>query len=216
MRYVTHGHRYAEVIFTSIEPYVTLLGEVFDTLNEIDDQMVIDEFKSSKRMAKSISQSLNRLIKTGLTARGWESESFIFADERYADTSKGIWRLDFAKEPLCAEVAFNHRSDIAWNLIKPTLASELNHVDKAVQTGGGLVITATDALKDAGGFDSAVGTYEDYVRYLRPLSQMLTAPLLIVGLMPPETFRIELEDRNGRKVGHVVALAKEETNNDEA
>lgn len=212
MRYVTHGHRYADILFASIEPYKTLLGEVFDTLDEIDDRMVIDEFVCGRRRAKSISQALNRLIKAGLTARGWKPESFIFADERYADSSKGIWRLDFAKEPLCVEVAFNHRSDIAWNLIKPTLASELNHVRKAVQTGGGMVIAATEELKSAGGFDSAVGTYEDYVQYLRPLSQILTAPLLIVGLLPPETFRIEFEERNGRKIGHVVTLAEEEVN----
>jgi hypothetical protein len=215
MRHIIHGHRYADVLFTSIEPYRTLLGEVFDTLDEIDDEMVVNEFVGNRRRAKSISQALNRLIKAGLTDRGWESESFIFADERYADSSKGIWRLDFAKEPLCVEVAFNHRSDIAWNLIKPTLASELNHVEKAVQTGGGMVIAATEELKSAGGFDSAVGTYEDYVQYLKPLSQMLTAPLLIVGLLPPETFRIEFEDRNGRKIGHVVTLAKEEVKHGE-
>ena len=136
------------------------------------------------------------------------AESYIFADEEYGRAAKGTWRLDFAKDALSVEVAFNHRSDISWNLIKPTLASELNHVQKAIQTSGGVVITATQAMKEAGGFDSAVGTYEDYVQYLRPLGTMLPAPLVIVGLEPPETFRIAVEDGKGSsRVGRVMKYA---------
>ena len=43
-------------------------------------------------------------------------------------------RLDFAKNDISIEVGFNHGEAIAWNFIKPTLAGELNHVEKAIQT----------------------------------------------------------------------------------
>ena len=60
---------------------------------------------------------------------------------------------DFAKENIAIEVAFNHGGNVSWNLIKPVLSSELNHVEKAIQTQAGIVITATDAMKKAGGYD---------------------------------------------------------------
>ena len=80
------------------------------------------------------------------------------------------------------EVAFNHGGNVSWNLIEPVLSSELNHVEKAIQTEIGVVITATDEMKKAGGFDGAVGSYEKYVEYCKPLMNLLTAPILIIGL----------------------------------
>jgi len=44
------------------------------------------------------------------------------------------------------EVAFNHGEATAWNLIKPVLASELNHVEKVIPTQAGVFITCTEAL----------------------------------------------------------------------
>ena len=129
-------------------------------------------------------------------------QSFIFADPDYSD-NKGTWRLDFAKEDVAIEVAFNHGGNVSWNLIKPVLSSELNHVQKAIQTKVGIIIAATDEMKKAGGFDGAVGSYEKYVEYLKPLNNILTTPLMIVGLLPPKTFEIVQEDINGKKIGHI-------------
>lgn len=208
MRFTVYGHRYGDFIFKNWPLHAGLYDEVLDVLASITDEDVIREFEKNKRAAKSISQAINTLIKDRLVKKGWESESYIFAEPEYAEMAQhsGVWRLDFAKDRLCIEVAFNHRSDISWNLIKPTLASELNHVMKAVQCDGGIIITATKEMKVAGGFDNAVGTYEDYVEYLKPLGQILTAPLMIVGLLAPESFRIETVSHDRRKVGHVVRL----------
>ena len=49
--------------------------------------------------------------------------------------------------------------------MKPVLASELNHVEKEIQTKMGVIITATDELKKACGFDSTVGTFEKFIEY---------------------------------------------------
>lgn len=208
MNFKVYGYRHADYLFSTLDEYKVLWGEILDALGSITDRMIIDDFESANRRAKSISEAVNRLIRIELSARGWKPESYIFADENYGPSARGTWRLDFAKEELSIEVAFNHRSDISWNLIKPTLASELNHVEKAIQTSGGVIVTATQAMKAAGGYDSAIGTFEDYVQYLKPLRNMLTAPLAIIGLEPPDSFHIDVVPGTGTsKVGEVVEYA---------
>lgn len=87
------------------------------------------------------------------------------------------------------------RITIAWNLIKPVLASELNHVAKDIQTSAGIIICATNGMKKAGNFDSAVGSYEKFLRYLLPLQNMLPTPILIIGLDAPDSFHVDKTSR---------------------
>lgn len=202
MKFITYSHRHAYEIFTVDENINKLWKEVVEALYSISDQDIIVEFNSEKRKAKSISEAINKLISDRLRKKGWAEQSYIFADREYSD-AKGTWRLDFAKEDIAIEVAFNHGGNVSWNLIKPVLSSELNHVEKAIQTKVGIVIAATDSMKVAGGFDGAVGSYEKYVEYLKPLNNLLTTPLMIVGLLPPETFRVIQENINGKKVGYI-------------
>ena len=129
------------------------------------------------------SHIVDRLIKDG-----WNEESPIFQDNRYSNKR---FRLDFAKNNFAIEVAFNHGEAISWNLLKPVLSGELNHVDKAIQTRIGIIIFATDSMKSAGGFDSAVGSYEKALRYLPIMMNQLTVPLIVVGLNEPDIFKIE-------------------------
>lgn len=202
MEYKTFSFRHAEEIFSVNEEFTFLWKEILDVLDNISDTDLIEAFNSGDRMAKSISEAINKLIAKGLKEKGWERESCIFADPDYAD-KKGTWRLDFAKDSIAVEVAFNHGGNVSWNLIKPVLSSELNHVQKAIQTKAGVVITATDAMKKAGGFDGAIGTYEKYIEYLKPLNNLLTTPMMIVGLEPPKTFVIEQKKEDKKMVGYV-------------
>ena len=155
----------------------------------------------------SISAAVNELIRDRLIPQGWSTESPIFADSKYNARSETRWRLDFAKDEVSIEVAFNHGEASAWNLLKPVLASELNHVKKAIQTSAGILICATEAMKKAGAFDGAVGTYESFVRYLAPLSNVLSVPILLVGLEPPETFWVEKFKVESKNSGRVVRLS---------
>ena len=156
---------------------------------------------------KSISLALNKLFHERFKDWKWQDESPIFQDEEYQGEK---WRLDFAKKgTLSIEVAYNHGGTIAWNLLKPVLASELNHVKKQAQTKIGIIITATRELQKVGGFDNAVGLYDNYVKYLKPLMNQLTVPLLIIGLHPPKYFKIvhrQFIKNDGKriKVGKVV------------
>lgn len=77
------------------------------------------------------------------------------------------------------------------------LAFELNHVKKAVQGKLGIYVCATDDLKKSGNIDSSSGSFEKVLRYLTPMMNQLTVPIMIIGLEAPTNFFI---DRNSKNV----------------
>lgn len=206
MKFETHAFRHANVILK--EPlFIKQYEEFLDVLRNISEANIIAKHNSygslnKEKTPKSLSKAINDLLKEGFLAKNWSSESGIFQDSQYTGDT---WRLDFAKQDISVEVAFNHSTVIAWNLIKPVLASELNHVEKAIQTKIGIIITATNAMKKQGGFDNAIGTFEKFLDYLPPLQNLLTVPLLIIGLSAPETFFVETEQYAPRKkIGKII------------
>ena len=199
MNFRVYSHRNALTIFENDEQFEVLWREVVESIHDIPDEELIYEFENSaRRNIKSLSEPINILIDRALVALDWSRQSPIFNDPEYLiDRNKTRWTLDFAKDEIAIEVAFNHGEAVAWNLLKPVLSSELNHVEKAIQTTAGIVITATNSLKVCGNFDNAAGTYEKFLRYLNPLMNVLTIPMVIIGLEAPESFRI---DRRTREV----------------
>jgi len=208
MEFIFHSFRHSAVILNE-SAFVNEFSEILEVINEISEQDLIDKHESYGRSnientPKSLSKAINDLIKEKFISKGWKPESKIFQDPNYQGDT---WRLDFAKKDISIEVGFNHSSVIAWNLTKPVLASELNHVSKAIQTQIGVIITATEELKQAGGFDGAIGTYEKYLEYLPPLNNLLTVPLLIIGLKAPQTFKIvETQYAQRKKIGNIVMI----------
>lgn len=184
-------------------------------LVEIHNQRVERGLASKKKgFPKAISDDINFLLDRELSSRGWDSQSALFQEPEYQQKRETRWRLDFSKSvpiqqtsgesvgrPLltgmAVEVAFNHGEAIAWNLLKPVLAAELNHVRKAIDIGAGVgvVICAASDMKKGGNFDNAVGEYEKFLRYLKPMRNQLTTPMLIIGLRAPKTFRISKSKR---------------------
>jgi len=197
LKYITTDHNNGLDIVKSNAELGVLWSEIESALAAISDERIKKQVPlSSNKM--SLSSAINDLIDEELTKRGWISQSAIFQGEKYKDKH---WRLDFSKRienpkkditGMAVEVAFNHGEAIAWNLMKPVLAAEINHVGTQTNIGAGvgIYICATKSLKKAGGFDGAVGEYEKVLRYLLPMAQKLTRPLIIVGLEAPETFKI--------------------------
>lgn len=224
MKYRVFSHRHAKQVLENTPEYRLLYQDVQESIENVTDSRLITHFKDNYetpgKAKKSISESINNLISVELVAAGWRPEARIFRD---ADFGDGKWRLDFAKNTsipesdsrpygeltetgLSIEVAFNHSGSIAWNLLKPVLASELNHVEKDIQTSVGIVITATRDLQISGGFDGAIGVFEDYVSHLIPLRDVLTVPILVIGLEAPETFRISHSKKGTTTFGHVEMI----------
>jgi hypothetical protein len=197
MEFVTHDHRFALNIVESNPELKSLWEEILEVIGSISDEELMAEYSAGKSRM-SLSEAINRLIDKRLVEKGWTPQSAIFQGNEYSDKR---WRLDFSKrisQPekgitgMAVEVAFNHGEAIAWNLIKPVLAAEINQVETQTNIGSGVgvYICATADLKDKGGFDGAVGEYEKVLRYLNPMFQKLTAPLIILGLESPKTFKI--------------------------
>jgi len=203
MEYKLHSFRHGKIILENEPTYLKVWGELLKAIESIDDEDIINHHQDNPRIAKSISESINNLLKDRLVSLGWNEESHIFQDNEY---SGNRWRLDFAKESISVEVAFNHGEAIAWNLLKPVLAGELNHVKKEIDTEIGVIICATKELKDNGGFDGAVGEYEKFLTYLDPLRDVLSVPIVIIGLEAPKTFKIKVEKIDGKNQGIVKRL----------
>ena len=224
MKFRIFSHRHAKQILENTPEYRFLYQEVQESIENVTEQRLITHFRDNyeipNKAKKSISESINNLLSVELVEAGWRPEAHIFRD---ADFGDGKWRLDFAKGTsipdsdsrpygevtetgISIEVGFNHAGSIAWNLLKPVLASELNHVEKDIQTSVGIVITATKNLQGAGGFDSAIGVFEDYVSHLVPLRDVLTVPILVIGLEAPESFRISHSKKGNTTYGHVEMI----------
>jgi hypothetical protein len=203
MEFVTYAHRHGETLLET--EYPELWHEVKEVIGSITDEELIKQFPISKNK-KSMSAAVNQLLKEKLVSKGWTKEAAIFQDPEYSIKAETAWRLDFAKKDISIEVAFNHGEALAWNLTKPVLASEMNHVRKAIETKIGIIILATEEFKKAGAFDGAVGEYEKAIRYLKPMNDLLTVPLVLIGLKAPKTFKIETSNDGNRKIGRIVMI----------
>ncbi len=164
MDFITHSHRNGFIIFQD-EKYKAIWNNIVKIITDISEEDLMAQHNSYEGVM-SLSHAINQILRERFIAEGWEPESYIFQDNQYKGDK---WRLDFAKDTVSIEVGFNHGEAIAWNLLKPVMASELNHINKAIQTELGVVITATSELKHVGAFDGAVGEFEKYLDYLKPM-----------------------------------------------
>jgi len=187
MELIKKSHRHSLAIIEQSIEFRTVFAELENAIDRITDQELIDDFLGrGEKRGKSLSKSINSLIKKNLKEENWHPEAKIFKPEEYSNP----WKLDFAKSPFSVEVAFNHGEATAWNLMKPVIASEINHVEKEIDTEIGVIVVATEELKKNGGFDTTIKTFEALDQFILPLTNYLTVPIVIVGLKAPKSFKI--------------------------
>ena len=118
-------HRNSNLVAQDSE-FIEEYEELLYALKSIGDRDLIDAYekrKKTRKGIKSLSEPINNLIKNKLKKLDWSAESGIFKEPPYNTTNIKRWRLDFAKNNIAVEVAFNHGEAIAHNIIKPVLSS---------------------------------------------------------------------------------------------
>lgn len=123
--------------------------------------------------------AINALFRERLSPLGWSPEPALF--ERTSGDYKG-WKMDFFKQGVGVEVAFNHAEAIPWNFIRLHLAGESGDVRADHQIDVGVAIFATRSLKKWARMDSAVGTFEKATIWLDLMRPILPVPIMVVGL----------------------------------
>lgn len=207
MEFEIYSHRHGQAIVEGNEEANEVFDELCKFIKSISEEEILEDFIKRRNLGNkdtSLSKVLNAKFKDNLPRLGWSNEVHIFKEEEYKSSSD--WRLDFAYEKLFSmEVAFNHSSAAIVNLMKPVLASEINHVRKELdgekRTNFGIIITATEELKKAGGFDGAIGAYEQYKKQFKPYMNFLITPTILIGIKAPKSYRFEKTKKKGDKTG---------------
>jgi hypothetical protein len=179
----------------------TLLENIFSNLSSITSDEVVNEF-SSNRNLKSISKPLNSIISDRFIKSNWIPEKPILSSNVNLSLSYSKrWTLDFYKNRIGLEVAFDHNVGIAWNLTKLFMAANENEFEKAIDIKLGVLITADNQLKTKGGFDGSIGTFEQYVEYSKVFESIYKMRILIIGLSAPNDFWIRHRKIGSKKIG---------------
>jgi len=220
MEFELYSHRNAQEIAESANFLKD--WEVFqEAIASVSDQDLKTAFKAlgarregrSKAGQKSLSHSINAVFRKKLGALGWDLEPALFTKEK-AGVGPSGWKLDFVKRlpnsrarrencTFAVEVAFNHSEAAAWVLTKLALACERTSMPKAIDATIGILVVMQSDLKKAGNFDGSCCTYDRYIHTIQVMHDLLRAPLLVVGLGPPKTFRLKGHARGVRIVGAI-------------
>jgi hypothetical protein len=91
--------------------------------------------------------------------------------------------------------------------VKNQFASSASNLLKEIEGEVGIVICPTIDLRRSGGFDGAVSTYEECISCLKMMENIITTPILVIGLDGLETFRINHTKEGNVKVGYVMEIS---------
>ena len=179
MKYETYAHRYADIILNSD---YALKQEIEEVIQFISFESILCEFEQEnlrrtavgKRLAQGKQSSINALFRREFSARGWETEKNVF-DDPANDLAMDFWKRDVG-----VDIAFNHRSFIGGDLLRLQAAAEVKTVIKV----GVYICPTKEFANDVSAKDgSSMVVFERTKWYLENFKPVLTAPILLVGLM---------------------------------
>ena len=79
MEYRVHSHRNALEILQGVKEYESLWFEITQSINALTEELLISDFEekyvAKGKATKSLSKTINRLLKEELTSRDWDAES---------------------------------------------------------------------------------------------------------------------------------------------
>lgn len=179
-----------------------LISEIVEQLLSISDDDIVSEQEAYVGRTKSISKPLTNIIEERMVHKEWNKEVRIFQSSNKSYQSNR-WSLDFEKDNISLEIAFNHEEGTAWNIIKGYISNKSTKIPKSITTIGSIIITATNDLKRIGGFDGSIGSYEKYQEYMGVLEELLEYPIILIGLEGPDTFLVKHKNVVNKKLARI-------------
>jgi hypothetical protein len=166
---------------------LSIINKFEGVLEVITDSDISFYFKHGNRKAKSISESIYKALEDYINTLSWNKNEPIFISD---EITSNMWCLDYQKENVGIIISFGHQANIVKNITMSILATEDNQLEKKNNIEIMIILTVTNDMKKAGGFDGAVGSYEKYLESLIPMRSMIHSPLIIYGLKKPKSFYI--------------------------
>ncbi len=207
MKYKFYSFNQAETILRESNTYSETLRNILDIIDNISDISLIKKFEDIGKNSKSISNTITCLLEERLIEKNWVKESAIFTNFPFEINKSKRWTLDFYKNNIQLEIAFNHEEGTAWNIMKIPLSNKPNCYEHKQQVDLGIIITATNQMKRSGGYDSSVGSFEKYIEYLSAFNPFISTPILLIGLQSPDDFKIKHRNINRKKIGQVKEIS---------
>ena len=179
-----------------------LISEIVEQLLSIDDDEIVSEQEAYVGRTKSISKPLTNILEERMVHKEWNKEVRIF-QSNFKSYQTNRWSLDFEKDGISLEIAFNHEEGTAWNIIKGYISNKSTKITKTITTIGSIIITATNDLKRIGGFDSSIGSFEKYQEYMGVFEELLEYPIILIGLEGPDTFMVKHKNVVNKKLAKI-------------
>lgn len=206
MKYKSYSYNNANEIFMHNGDFKDTYENVLKIIDNITDDNLADKFEEVGKNSKSLSNTIYRLIEQKLIEQDWQKELHIFQDFAMDQSRSKRWTLDFYKNHIQLEIAFNHEEGTAWNIMKFQLAHQPNSYKQEQEVKIGILILATNQLKKSGGYDNSVGSYEKYIEYLAVFKPFVSLPLLLIGLQSPDEFKVKHRNINRKKIGQIKEI----------
>lgn len=152
-------------------------------LNYFQDWITGTSRKSPPVGGQSI---LNELIDEMLSRAGWETQLYVLGevfDESNGRSRKlNYWSMDFKKKDIGVEVSFNNAGVLAQNILRLSVMSETVTRPRNELIRLGVLVTATQRLKEWAGMDGTVLTFESANKVLPLVTFNIPTPIVVLGL----------------------------------
>lgn len=157
-----------------------------EDIAEFHRGLVRKAIDKERRPQAGAQTAINQLIDARLRAVSWRPQPplYIGGDRRGHELAG--WKMDFKKERVGVEIAFNHQEAIPWIFTRLNLAGESKEVLEDARIDIGIAAFAAQSLKVWGRMDAAVGTFGQAKLWLEKMKPVMPVPLVVVGLHASE------------------------------
>lgn len=126
--------------------------------------------------------AINQLIEAHLKAASWRAQPALYVGAEKRGSELAGWKMDFKKDKVGIEIAFNHQEAIPWIFTRLDLAGESDEVLPDARIDVGVAAFAAKSLKAWGRMDATVGNFGQARLWLDKMKPVIPVPIVVVGL----------------------------------